>query len=140
MLMSVVVRKKSFTTQKRTGSLWRRRICTGTICSAFHPLQWYFRDRDDVYVSGNLFVYYEEGNPKKCVAPDVFVVFGVPKRRRRVYLVWEEGRDWMWFLSSPAGRRGMKILVVRWTFTGAFWALRSCSFLTRSGSIWSLRF
>jgi len=55
-------------------------------------LQWYFRDRDDVYVSGNLFVYYEEGNPKKCVAPDVFVVFGVPKRRRRVYLVWEEGK------------------------------------------------
>lgn len=57
-----------------------------------YPLQWYFRDREDVYVSGNLFVYYEEGNPKKCVAPDVFVVFGVPKRRRRVYLVWEEGK------------------------------------------------
>jgi len=57
-----------------------------------YSLQWYFRNRDDVYVSGNLFVYYEEGNPKKCVAPDVFVVFSVPKRRRRVYLVWEEGK------------------------------------------------
>jgi Uma2 family endonuclease len=55
-------------------------------------LEWHFRQRDDVYVSGNLFVYYEEGNPKKCVAPDVFVVFGVPKRERRVYLVWEEGK------------------------------------------------
>jgi Uma2 family endonuclease len=55
-------------------------------------LEWHFRQRDDVYVSGNLFVYYEEGNPKKCVAPDVFVVFGVTKRERRVYLVWEEGK------------------------------------------------
>ncbi len=63
-----------------------------TIFGVLYPLRLYFRDREDVYVSGNLFVYYEEGNPKKCVAPDVFVVFGVPNRRRRVYLVWEEGK------------------------------------------------
>jgi len=27
-----------------------------------------------MYVSGNLFIYYEQGNPKAVVAPDVFVV------------------------------------------------------------------
>lgn len=45
---------------------------------------------NDVYVSGNLLLYYEEGNPRAAVAPDVFVVLGVPKGRRRTYKLWEE--------------------------------------------------
>lgn len=51
----------------------------------------HFRAREDVYVSGNLFLYYEEGNPAACKAPDVFVVVGVPKKERRIYKLWEEG-------------------------------------------------
>jgi Uma2 family endonuclease len=43
------------------------------------------------YVAGNLFIYFEEGNPKSVVAPDVFVVLGVQQRRRRIYKAWEEG-------------------------------------------------
>ena len=54
-------------------------------------LELFFRSRHQVYVSGNLFVYYEEGNPKAAVSPDVFVVFGVSKRKRRTYKTWEEG-------------------------------------------------
>jgi Uma2 family endonuclease len=50
----------------------------------------FFRDQPDVYVAGNLLLYYEEGNPKASVAPDVFVVFGVPKGLRRTYKLWEE--------------------------------------------------
>lgn len=52
----------------------------------------YFENRNDVYVSGNLLIYYEEDNPKKSVAPDVFVVFGVSEKSRRTFLTWEEGR------------------------------------------------
>ncbi|HHH41054.1 MAG TPA: Uma2 family endonuclease [Chloroflexi bacterium] len=52
----------------------------------------HFREQEDVYVAGNLFVYYEEGNPAAVVAPDVFVVFGVPGQPRRIYKVWEEGK------------------------------------------------
>ena len=37
-----------------------------------------YADRPDVHVGGNLLLYYEEGNPRKRLAPDVFVVFGVP--------------------------------------------------------------
>ena len=55
-------------------------------------LEDYFKHVNDVYVSGNLMMYYEEGNPHKSVAPDVFVVFGVSKKERRTYRVWEEGR------------------------------------------------
>ncbi len=50
----------------------------------------HFKNQPDVYVSGNLLLYYEEGNPRKSVAPDVFVVLGVEKKRRRTYLLWEE--------------------------------------------------
>lgn len=54
-------------------------------------LQARYADAPDVYVSGNLLLYYQEGNPRAAVAPDVFVVFGVPKGRRRVYRLWAEG-------------------------------------------------
>ena len=53
-------------------------------------LRIYFQDRSDIYVSGNLFVYYEQGNPRAVIAPDVFVVFGVNKGDRRSYRTWEE--------------------------------------------------
>ena len=55
-------------------------------------LRTYFAGRDDVYVSGDLLIYYEEGNPRVSVAPDVFVVFGVEDRMRMNYKVWEEGK------------------------------------------------
>lgn len=54
-------------------------------------LKLYFKSRPNVYVSGNLFVYYEEGNPQAVVSPDVFVVFGVSARQRRSYQAWKEG-------------------------------------------------
>src|SRR5436853_3143503 len=51
-----------------------------------------YADNLDVYVAGDNMMYYEEGNPRKCVSPDVYVVFGVPNHLRRVYKTWEEGR------------------------------------------------
>jgi Uma2 family endonuclease len=60
--------------------------------NAIETLQDRYRDVPDVYVAGNLLLYYEEGDPASSVAPDVFVVRGVPKRERRTYKLWEEGR------------------------------------------------
>lgn len=51
-----------------------------------------FRDRPDVYVAGNLFLYYKRGDPRSVVAPDVFLVQGVHNGRRKTYKLWEEGR------------------------------------------------
>jgi Uma2 family endonuclease len=51
----------------------------------------YFQGRSDVYVSANSFIYYEEGDNQAVVAPDFYVVFGVLKRKRDNYKVWEEG-------------------------------------------------
>ncbi len=53
-------------------------------------LKWRYRDEPEVYVSGNLLLYYVEGDPRKSKAPDVFVVKGVEKRLRRIYKLWEE--------------------------------------------------
>jgi Uma2 family endonuclease len=50
----------------------------------------YFQNRADVYVSANLFIYYTKGEPSAVVAPDVFVVFGVTKKKCHNYKLWEE--------------------------------------------------
>lgn len=44
----------------------------------------------DVYIAGNNFVYYEEGDARKRVAPDCYVVLDVPRRARRSYKTWED--------------------------------------------------
>lgn len=54
-------------------------------------LRWFFREEERVSVEGDMFVYYEQGNPARCVGPDVFVVRGAPKRWRRNWLAWNEG-------------------------------------------------
>ncbi len=56
-----------------------------------------FEDDPDVFVGADLFLYYRKGDRSAVVAPDGFVVKGVPKllpgnRRRRKYLLWEEGQ------------------------------------------------
>ena len=53
-------------------------------------LDCYFQARDDVYVVGNLLLYYQEGDDKKSVSPDLMVVFGASKHIRSSYLLWEE--------------------------------------------------
>ena len=66
----------------------------------------HFRDDPQVYVAGNMFLYYEEGDPASVVAPDVFMVRGVGNHRRRTYRLWEEGRgpDVVFELTSRSTR------------------------------------
>jgi len=55
-------------------------------------LQDFFRADDAVCVATDLLLYYIEGDPRRRIAPDVFVVRGVVRRSRRIYKLWEEGR------------------------------------------------
>ena len=52
-----------------------------------------YAHRGDVYVGGNMLMYYVEGNRNVSVSPDVFVAFG-PSREplRDVWKTWEEGK------------------------------------------------
>ncbi len=49
-----------------------------------------YEGRDNVYVSANLRIYDDHGNRHSHLAPDVFVVFGVPGHLRKVFKLWEE--------------------------------------------------
>jgi Uma2 family endonuclease len=55
-------------------------------------LQDYFAETPLVCVSGNMLMFYEEGNRRKHISPDVFVVRGIPKKQRENYLIWQEGK------------------------------------------------
>ncbi|NJK30380.1 MAG: Uma2 family endonuclease [Acaryochloris sp. SU_5_25] len=56
-------------------------------------LKYWWSDRPDFYISGNLTVYYNEQQLKKrdFRGSDIFVVLGAEKRNRRSWVIWEEG-------------------------------------------------
>ena len=73
------------------------------IMYAIGALEIRFDHRPEVYVSGDLLIYYEEGNPRASVAPDAFVVFGAEDRVRQTYKLWEEPKapDFVLEVASP---------------------------------------
>lgn len=56
-------------------------------------LQYWWQDRQDFYISGNLTVYYNKQQLKSrdFRGPDVFVVLGTEKKNRRSWAIWDEG-------------------------------------------------
>ncbi len=65
------------------------------ITQQLHVFRELFRDRSDVVMSTNNFIYYEQGNPRARVAPDWYVSFGVNPEAiisRESYLLWEVGK------------------------------------------------
>jgi len=82
---------------------WHRDLMVELI----ETLKMRYADDPAVYVSGNLLVYYVRGDKRKHLAPDVFVVRGVPKHNRKYYLVWEEakGPDVVIELTSKTTRK-----------------------------------
>ncbi len=70
-------------------------------------LKMFFRLREDIVISGDIFIYYVEGNPRVTVAPDCFVVIGVSEEsflRNNTYLLWDVGKapDFVLEIGSPS--------------------------------------
>ena len=69
-----------------------------------------FSNPPSVRVNGDTFIYYEEGNPRRTVAPDCYVVFGLSEeahesiRRNNTYLLWEVGKmpEFVMEIGSPS--------------------------------------
>jgi Uma2 family endonuclease len=82
---------------------WHRKLMTTLI----ETLTAFFAASPRVCVSGNLLVFYEPGNRRRRVAPDVFVVRGVPKHDRPNYLIWRERKapEFVIELTSSTTRR-----------------------------------
>jgi Uma2 family endonuclease len=71
--------------------------------SQFHVLQMlllietltrFWSDRQDFFVGGNMFIYFSQERIRRSDfrGPDVFVVTGVPRRLRKSWIVWQEGK------------------------------------------------
>jgi Uma2 family endonuclease len=60
-----------------------------------------------VYVTGNILVFYEQGNRRRHVSPDVWLARGVANYQRPNYLIWEEasGPEFVIELTSSTTQR-----------------------------------
>lgn len=60
-----------------------------------------------VYIGSDLLVYYVEGDPRRFIVPDVFLVLDCERGRRRTFRTWEEGRspDVVFEVTSHSTRR-----------------------------------
>lgn len=58
------------------------------------PLRLLWAERDDVFIGGNMFVYFspEQVRTHDFRGPDFFVALGVPRRDRKSWVVWQEGK------------------------------------------------
>ena len=67
-------------------------------------LRSHFYGIPDAYIAGNMLMYYEEGNPRKSVSPDVFMVRGWSKKELRTYKTWEQPPtlDFVLEVASPS--------------------------------------
>ena len=68
-------------------------------------LENHFINRTDVFIGGDMFVYYRMNDNTTRVAPDVFAVFGATgKHLRDSWLVWREGKppDFVMEMASPS--------------------------------------
>ena len=68
-------------------------------------LENHFINRSDVFVAGDLLVYYRMNDNQTRVAPDIFVVFDAAgKHPRDSWLVWREGKapDFVMEIASPS--------------------------------------
>ena len=80
-------------TPTRTVNLWQSSdLHLEILIWLLQTLKAHFAQMPDVYVSGDILTYYTEGDPRAVVAPDVLVAFGIGRKRRHTYKVWEEGK------------------------------------------------
>ncbi|MCY7346033.1 MAG: Uma2 family endonuclease [Pyrinomonadaceae bacterium] len=60
------------------------------IFNLMQMLKTFFREREDVFMTANMNIYYVEGNPYKWFAPDILIAFGAGNHERGVYKLWQE--------------------------------------------------
>ena len=75
----------------------------------------YFKDVPGAWVNGDTFIYYVEGDNRRAVSPDCYVVFGLSEAAQEslslqgnnTYLLWEVGKppDFVLEIGSPSTAR-----------------------------------
>ena len=85
------------------------------LATVFTTLNTHFNKIPGTHVNGNVFIYYEEGNPRKTIAPDCYVVFDLTSKAihslseegNNTYLLWEVGKppEFVLEIGSPGTKR-----------------------------------
>ncbi len=67
------------------------------------PLETRYRHHPDVYVTGDLLLYYQRCDAARSLAPDAIMVLGTSRHERHSYRLWDEGKppDVVVEVSSP---------------------------------------
>lgn len=76
--------------EQREDDVGETSIHINLMTSFFSILRLFFKDQRDVFLSGNMNLYYEKSSPNKWYAPDLLIAFGVPNHERVNYQVWKE--------------------------------------------------
>lgn len=76
--------------EQREDDMGETSIHISLVANFLNILKLFFKSREDIFLSGNMNLYYEKGNPNKWFAPDLLVAFGVPNHDRKTYRLWEE--------------------------------------------------
>ncbi len=74
-------------------------------------LDTHFKNQPNTVVSGNTFIYYEEGNPRRSVSPDCYVAYDSDVElllSNNTYRLWEMGKppDFALEIGSPSTGSG----------------------------------
>lgn len=77
--------------EQREDDMGETSIHIKLVTSLLWTLILFLKHRSDVFVSANMNLYWEEGNPDRWLAPDLLVAFGVPAGERSIFQVWKEG-------------------------------------------------
>lgn len=77
--------------EEREDDMGETSIHINLLADLLNILKFYFKERKDVFLSGNMNLYYKEGNSRRWFAPDLLIAFGVPNIDRASYLLWREG-------------------------------------------------
>jgi Uma2 family endonuclease len=94
-------------------------------------LKYWWRGRQDFYISGNLTIYYNEQQIKSrdFRGPDIFVVLGADPKSRRSWVTWDEGGQYPTVIiellspSTASVDRGPKKVLYQdvWRVPDYFW-------------------
>ncbi len=76
-------------------------------------IETYLSGNPEAYISGNIMMYDKEGLMRTAISPDILVAFGLGKKFRRTYKVWEEGKPPDFVMEFSSRRTYRNDLIVK---------------------------
>ncbi len=76
--------------EQREDDMGETSIHIRVVANFLSILKLFLKHQEDVFITANMNLYYEKGNPNKWYAPDILIAFGVPNHERSSYKIWDE--------------------------------------------------